>query len=191
MLNSHKQKKIAHVQVIPKLSGVQRVSLDILSNLPSYYDKYIIFGGDYEAEKELINECERNKIKVIFIEDLRREISFRDFNAFFNLLKLFNTMKFDIIHTNSTKPGIIARLAAKVARCKKIVHTVHGIAFHRFEKFPLRIIYLIIEAFCSFFSHYLISVNNYYLKYYPHIKNKKTIHNCVNTDNFNLSYKNN
>ena len=37
--------KIIHLQVIPKLSGVQRVSLEIMKQLPdSLYDKYILFG---------------------------------------------------------------------------------------------------------------------------------------------------
>jgi hypothetical protein len=44
-------KKIVHVQVIPQLSGVQQVSLDILKNLGSEYEKHIIFGGKKGDDK--------------------------------------------------------------------------------------------------------------------------------------------
>ena len=36
--------KILHIQVLPKLSGVQRVSLEIMKSLPdSQYDTWILF----------------------------------------------------------------------------------------------------------------------------------------------------
>jgi hypothetical protein len=69
-------KKIVHVQVIPQLSGVQQVSLDILKNLGSEYEKYIIFGGekgDDKFEATFIDD----DINVIYIKSLRRDISFR------------------------------------------------------------------------------------------------------------------
>jgi hypothetical protein len=40
-------KKILHIQVIPKLTGVQRVSLEILKSLPpDEYDKYVLFSNN-------------------------------------------------------------------------------------------------------------------------------------------------
>ncbi|WP_275554906.1 glycosyltransferase family 4 protein [Mixta sp. Marseille-Q2659] len=173
-------KKIVHVQVIPKLSGVQRVSLDILSHLDKEYQKFIIFGGGYTIEEALLKECEKNNIKIIIVNSLRREICLTDLKAFYDLYKIFRKEKFDIIHTNSTKPGIVARIAAKAAGCKKIVHTVHGIAFHKHQKIFFRIFYFLIEAFSCLFSDYLITVNKFYLKYYPHIRQKKAVHNSIN-----------
>ncbi|MGL9750643.1 MAG: hypothetical protein ACR5LC_03615 [Symbiopectobacterium sp.] len=111
-----------HVQVIPKLSGVQQVSLDILSNLYGDYDQYVIFGGSYEATPEFIARFESKGITVLFVKSLRREIGCLDINATCELFHLFKKYKFDIIHTNSTKPGIIARLSAKMAVCDYVIH---------------------------------------------------------------------
>lgn len=178
-------KKIAHIQVIPKLSGVQQVSLDILSNIEGY-EKYIIFGAEYLPDEELIKNCQCNNINVLYVKSLKREICIKDISAFWELYKLFKSEKFDIVHTNSTKPGIIARIAARIAGVKKVVHTIHGISYHRFEKFPKRFIYYFIEYISSLFSHYLVSVNSYYLKYYPLIRNKSVIYNAIDCSKFSI-----
>ncbi|MBJ7221593.1 MULTISPECIES: glycosyltransferase family 4 protein [unclassified Brenneria] len=172
-------KKIVHVQVIPKLSGVQQVSLDILSNLPDIYDKYIIFGGGYNPSDEFIRKFESQDVKIIFVPSLKREIGYLDVKAFCELFKIFREYKFDIVHTNSTKPGIVARFAAKLAGCRYVIHSVHGIAYHKFEKKHKRIFYYLVEFFFSFFSDVLVSVNRHYLKYYPFVRNKLCIHNAV------------
>ncbi|AZK62172.1 glycosyltransferase family 4 protein [Pectobacterium versatile] len=171
--------KIVHIQVIPKMSGVQQVSFDILKNLPNDFEKYIVFGGMYECKDNIVEKFSNIGVKVIFIDSLRREIGFNDILSIIELYKFFKKEKFDIIHTNSTKPGIVARFAAWLSGCKKVVHTVHGIAFHRFEKLHKRIFFYLIETFFCFFSNTLISVNNHYLKFYPHVKNKICIYNSI------------
>lgn len=180
------KKKIAHIQVTPHLTGVQQVSIDILSGLSDDYDKYIVFGGSYKVKDDFLKKLSDKKIKTIFIPSLKREIGFHDIAATKELFSLFKQYKFDIIHTNSTKPGIIARFAAKISGCPLVVHTVHGIAYHQFESIGKRIFYYSIEAFFSLFSDRLISVNNYYLKYYPFIKRKVCIHNSVEMNNITV-----
>ncbi|WP_407235593.1 glycosyltransferase [Escherichia coli] len=55
-----------------------------------------------------------------------------------------------MVHTNSTKPGVIARIAAKFAGVRKIVHTVHGIAFHAEMNTFKRLFYWLVEYFSCF-----------------------------------------
>lgn len=178
-----KIKKICHIQVIPKLSGVQQVSLDILENLSDNdFDKYIIFGGSYNFDEVLKKKLEECNVKIITNPYFKREICLDDVKAFFYFIKIFRQHKFDIVHTNSTKSGITARCAAWLARVPLVIHTIHGIAFHRFEKFHKRVFYYLIEAFCSLFSDVLTSVNKSYLKYYPFIHKKCCIYNGINPE---------
>lgn len=120
-------KKIAHIQLLPLLSGVQRVCLDELLRLdPSKYKRYLIC----KEPGPLTIEAEKNGIECIFVPSLTREISFiRDIHSLYSLIKLFKTYKFDIVHTHSSKPGILGRIAAKLCSVKFIVHTVHGFSF--------------------------------------------------------------
>ena len=127
--------KIAHVQVIPKLSGAQLFSLSLLSSLPNdVYEKYIIFSESEtvtsQQKEEVIARFADAGVTIIWLKSLRRNIGLHDVQCFFELVSIFKDNGFDIVHTNSTKPGIIARIAARVAGVKKVVHTVHGIAYH-------------------------------------------------------------
>jgi glycosyltransferase involved in cell wall biosynthesis len=170
------------VNVFSGLAGAQRISLDILSNLGDNYNKTIIFGGDRNLATECL--CKENGIRIIYVTTLKRNIGLHDLNAFWKLYKIFRNEKYDIVHTNSTKPGILARIAARLAGVDFIVHTVHGIAFHKYTKTPIRIIYYTLEIFSGIFGHVNVSVNNFYLKYYPSfLGDKMCIYNGVDFSN--------
>ncbi|ECI3445885.1 glycosyltransferase family 1 protein, partial [Salmonella enterica subsp. houtenae] len=81
----------------------------------------------------------------------------------------------DIVHTNSTKPGILARIAARMSGVKKIVHTVHGISFYKGQNVIKRLVYWAIECAALQFGDINVCVNNYYLKYYKNFFWKKNI----------------
>lgn len=178
-----KHVKIAHVQVIPKLSGVQQISLDILKSIKHENNqKYIICGEDVTVS---FSEAFKNAgVEIIIVPSLRRDIGLHDFICFFRLVSIFRKYKFDIVHTNSTKPGIIARIAAKVAGIKKIVHTVHGVAFHKHAGLFTRFVYIILENFATLFGNVNISVNRNYVRYYPFVKTK-VIYNGVDFTDLN------
>lgn len=177
--------KIAHVQVIPKLSGVQQITLDILSGLDDHkgpIEKIVICGDliDNDFAETFINE----NIKIIPISSMRRSIGVHDIKCFFELYKLFKNNQYDIVHTNSTKPGIIARIAAKCAGIKKVIHTVHGIAFHAHTNIFARSFYFILENVATLFGDVNITVNKKYTKYYPLVKSQ-VIYNGVDFGKLN------
>ena len=185
-VNNMTKCKVAHVLVFQKLAGSQVVSLNILKSLPNnVFDKYIIFGGEANSEFELY--FNKYNIKVLYIKSLGRNISKDDIKAFLELYSLFKKEKFDIVHTHSTKPAIIARIAAKFSGIKKIFHTVHGISFHSYEKNSKRFFYYICEIFSALFGDVNFLVNEKYKIYYPaKIINSITIHNGVDFDDFNI-----
>ena len=132
-------------------------------------------------KKTLISEVKKFGVHVKTIDSLKREIGFHDFKAFYEIYKLCRKEKFDIIHTQSSKPGFLGRIAGKIAGCKKIVHTVQGHAFHQFERPLKRLLFYMLEIFSGFFCNKLILVNKYYNKYFWFIpkKNVKTIYNAI------------
>lgn len=180
-------KKIAHVQVIPKLSGAQQISLDILASIKDDdVDKYIICGElDGALSKEFAQRFESAGVKIISLSSLKRNIGIHDLKCFIELYKVFKKEKFDIVHTNSTKPGIIARIAARIAGVKKIIHTVHGIAFHNNERMMKRVFYYLIENVATLFGDVNVTVNKIYTKYYPFAKNV-VVYNGVDLNLFKV-----
>ncbi|MFC1887395.1 glycosyltransferase family 4 protein [Candidatus Cloacimonadota bacterium] len=177
------KKKIVHLQVLPILSGVQRISLSIFKNLDrEKFELFLICAeptGDIEPA--LITETEALGIKVIILKDLKREIGFHDIRALFKLIKIFREYNFDIIHTHSSKTGFLGRIAGKLSGHRAVIHTVHGIAFHDAESFLNRILYLLLEIFAGFFNDKVVLVNKFYRKKFWFIPERKlmTIYNSI------------
>jgi len=65
-----------------------------------------------------------------------------------------------IVHTHSSKAGILGRIAAKIARVPIIVHTVHGWSFHNRMNPILRRFYIFLEKLCVRFTAAMIVVSD-------------------------------
>lgn len=50
-----------------------------------------------------------------------------DLRAFFELLRILRRERFDVVHTHNPKPGVLGRIAARIAGVPCIVNTVHGL----------------------------------------------------------------
>jgi glycosyltransferase involved in cell wall biosynthesis len=183
-LYSRSRKKILHILARPYLAGAQRISLEILRNLSNdEYDKYVLFGNDAidnNLKLECIEKFEMAAVKVLFSKNMCRNIGLKDIPAIIEIYKLCKREKFDIVHTNSTKPGIIGRIAATLAHVPLVIHTVHGLAFHEFVKFPKWQFYWFCEMFAAFFCNKIVLVNKYYNRYFKLFKSKIiTIYNGI------------
>jgi len=70
-------------------------------------------------------------VTFLLISGLVRRIDpFHDLCAWVSLLKHIRREKPDLVHTHSSKAGILGRLAAKLAGVPLIVHTPHGHVFY-------------------------------------------------------------
>ncbi len=102
-----------------------------------------VCGGEGELAQRLrALQLER----VIICPFLVREPSpAQDLRAFFFLWRLLREENYQIVHTHSSKAGILARWAAKMAGTPVILHTMHGIPwlanplFTRIERLTARI----------------------------------------------------
>ena len=63
-----------------------------------------------------------------------------DMAAAMRIGRLCRAGRFDIVHTHSTKAGLLGRAAAAFARAPVIVHTVHGVPFAPREWRPQRLL---------------------------------------------------
>jgi glycosyltransferase involved in cell wall biosynthesis len=69
----------------------------------------------------------------------------QDITALFSLVRLFRREKPQIVHTHSSKAGILGRWAARIAGVPVIFHTVHGFGFNDFQKPLVKNIYIWLE----------------------------------------------
>ncbi|HCL5273008.1 TPA: glycosyltransferase family 4 protein [Salmonella enterica] len=148
--------KILHVQLLPLLSGVQRVSLNEIIHLKNTFD-YSLVCADEGALTEALKALD---IPCYTIPDFCRKLSLlQDLLALCKLYRLIRAKRFDIVHTHSSKTGVIGRVAAKFAGVPKIIHTVHGYAFPGATSKLSYYFYFFIEWFAKFFTDELIVLN--------------------------------
>lgn len=64
-----------------------------------------------------------------------------------------------LVHTHSSKAGILGRIAARLAGVPAIVHTFHGFGFHARQGRLRRALYVLAERFCAKLSDALVFVS--------------------------------
>jgi glycosyltransferase involved in cell wall biosynthesis len=145
------------------MSGVQKSMVDLISKLDK--EKYQVT-VICQSEGELTEVLSKRQIPFILVSSLKREINFfYDFKALIDLIKIFRENKFDIIHTHSSKPGFLGRIAGKIAKVECLVHTVQGFAFHEFSRKLSVFVFTLLERIVGKFSNKIIIVNDQDFQY--------------------------
>lgn len=119
--------RVCHIITKLELGGAQQNTLYTLAHLDrSRFEPSLITGtkGFLDAEGRAA------AARAWFIESLDREISIkRDPAALLALARLLRKERPHIVHTHSSKAGILGRWAAVLAGVPHIVHSIHGYGF--------------------------------------------------------------
>jgi glycosyltransferase involved in cell wall biosynthesis len=75
-----------------------------------------------------------------------------DVRAFFELLAILRHERFDIVHTHNPKPGIMGRVAGRLAGVPCVVNTVHGLYATPDDRMRRKAPILTVESLASRFS---------------------------------------
>lgn len=151
--------KVAHVLVMPNLTGVQRSMLDLLDHLDQSKFKIEVI---CRSRGKLTQVLAARGITVKLVPELRRHINpIKDLIAFIKLWQLYRNQKYQIIHTHYTKTGFLGRVAGKIAGVPVVIHTVHGFGFHEFSTSLFEKFLVILEKIAGRCSNLIISVNQY------------------------------
>src|SRR4029079_4163983 len=112
-------------------------------------------------EGPMTDELARLGINFTTVPSLDRPIRpWKDQRAFFELKRLFERERFDIVHTHSSKPGAVARIAARIGGVPHVIHHVQGFAFHEFSPSTKRWLYSSVEKFAGRFCDWVIFAND-------------------------------
>lgn len=150
---------VCHVQLLPLLSGVQRVTLQIFDALDRRrFEPHVVMQGPGPFADEL----QRRDVRCHFVPNLVRPIHpLRDFAAYRDLKSLFRRERFQIVHTHCSKPGIVGRIAARHAGVPHVLHHVHTFPVHDRSSAAARLVYGGIERFAAAYADYLLFVSRH------------------------------
>ncbi|MEW6378178.1 MAG: glycosyltransferase family 4 protein [bacterium] len=161
--------KIRIVQIITKLElgGAQEATLSTVENLDRSRFEPVLISGQHGL---LVQKARSLKgVKCIFVPALHRQVHpVWDFLALVHLILILHREKMEnpriIVHTNSSKAGILGRMAAAAAGIGCIVHTVHGFGFHDYQRPLARKLYIFLEKAAARVSTRIIFVSRANLK---------------------------
>jgi len=150
--------KVIHVITKLELGGAQKVTLMTLERLPrDRYELGLVTGPD----GLLVDWATRIEgLEPVWMPSLIREVRpIQDLKALFSMLRLFRREKPQIVHTHSSKAGILGRWAARLAGVPFIFHTAHGFGFHDFQRPLVKRVYVWLERITSKITTKLVVVS--------------------------------
>ena len=124
------------------------------------YETILIAGTADENEVSMEEFALRHQVKPILIPEIGREISlFDDLVALWKIFQIMLKEKPDIVHTNSSKGGLLGRIPAILLRVPLILHTYHGHVFSGyFSKLKTKLI-IWIEKILAVFTRIIIVIS--------------------------------
>lgn len=153
-----KKPKVIHIITRLDMGGSSQNTLLSCRGLAGGYDLILVHGPSHEsrmADLEIKNVNDqvltliKNGVAVITVSSLVRRINpLNDLRALLSIFKLMVRENPDIVHTHSSKAGILGRLAAKLSGVSHIIHTPHGhVFFGHFGPLASRVFLLIERLF--------------------------------------------
>ena len=154
--------KVNLLYVITKLElgGAQKQLLVLISLLDRKQFNPVLFtsrAGLLWQEASSINGLALKKSR--FLEHSINPL--KDFLALIELCRFIKKNNIDIVHTHSSKAGILGRWAARLAGAKVIIHTVHGWSFNNYQAWLVKMIFIWLEKISARITDKLIVVSNY------------------------------
>jgi len=143
-----------------ELGGAQKQLLSLIAHL----DKERFTPFLFTAEQGLLVGDARG-IKGLNLRTsraLERPINLgKDILALWEIFRFIRRNNIGIVHTHSSKAGLLGRIAAKLAGVKIIIHTVHGWSFNCGQSRLRRNLFIRLERLAAGFCDKLIVVSDF------------------------------
>ena len=148
---------VCHIITKLELGGAQKITLRTVALLDrSRFRPILIVGG--EAGELDVDATRIPDTGFYRIPSLVRAIHpVLDVKALLSLIKLLRSIRPMIVHTHSSKAGILGRWAARLAGVPIIVHSVHGFGFTPAQHPMLKWFLIVLERWSSLFTQWVFT----------------------------------
>ena len=155
--------RVVHIITRLILGGAQENTLytAIGQHRDPRFDVTLLCGVDEAGEGDMFAEANRAGVTTVVLPSLVREIRpLTDVKAFLDMYRFLKGRSVTVVHTHSSKAGIIGRLAARAAGVPIVVHTLHGLVFHEFQSRWKNRFYILLKRVCAPMTDTIISVSD-------------------------------
>ncbi|MBI3603188.1 MAG: glycosyltransferase, partial [Nitrospirae bacterium] len=149
---------VAHLITKLELGGAQQNTLFTVAHLdPARFRPVLITGepGFLDSEVRALGGVEFHQVPAL----IRRICPWRDIHALVALTALLTRLKPAIVHTHSSKAGILGRWAARLAGVPIIIHSIHGFGITPDQPGPLRFVLMALERWTGRFTTRFFAVS--------------------------------
>ncbi len=151
---------ILYIVTKMELGGAQKQVLSLIRRLDEADFQVFLF----TAQEGLLLDEARGipGLKLKLSRFLERPISpVNDLICLIEIYRFIRENRIQIVHTHSSKAGILGRLGGHLAGVKNIIHTVHGWSFNDFQHPLVRGLYILLERICGSLTDCLVVVCEY------------------------------
>jgi glycosyltransferase involved in cell wall biosynthesis len=153
--------RIVHIITRLILGGAQENTVLTVEGLHHRYgDEVTLITGPAEGpEGDLFERARRSSLNVELMPELIRAVRpSTDVRAYRLLRRAIRRLRPEVVHTHSSKAGIIGRAAAWHEGVPVVVHTVHGLPFGPSERPWKNRLYVASERWAARRCHAIVSV---------------------------------
>jgi glycosyltransferase involved in cell wall biosynthesis len=149
--------RVAHIITQLELGGAQRNTLYTLGHLDAeQFEPFLICGPGGMLDEEVWH----GSWPTHFIRWLVRPVHpIKDVLALVAIYKKLRELRPEIVHTHSSKAGILGRIAAYLAGVPVIIHTFHGFGFTPGQRPWVRRLFVLAEKYGAMLSTHLVFVS--------------------------------
>ncbi len=133
--------------------SIRFLLLDQIKALQAMGHEVVVFC----APGKWVEEIRAEGINLETLDIAREPSPWRDLRSLIALWRIFRRHKFDVVHTDTPKAGLLGPIAAKLAGVPVIVHTIHGLLFHDRMSRWRKAFFWLPEKITATFSDYLLS----------------------------------
>jgi glycosyltransferase involved in cell wall biosynthesis len=153
--------RVLHVITRLVVGGAQENTLATVAGLRARGHEVVLATGPAVGrEGSLMDSARRRGISPVLIPELVRELSpARDAAALVDLYRLIRRGGFDIVHTHTSKAGVLGRIAARLARVPAVVHTPHGHVFDGYFGPLATAAFVAVERACAPLTDAMIAIS--------------------------------
>ncbi len=139
-----KRTKVVHIITMLELGGAQEITLHQLEHLDRERYEPVLLAGPGGILDEVARRLPG--VRVHFVPRLIRPVRpWTDLGALGDLRRILEEERPDLVHTHSSKAGILGRWAARLARVPLVVHSIHGFGFNDHQPWPVRRAFVLAE----------------------------------------------
>ena len=155
--------RVAHIVTRMNTGGVAVLIAEIFKGYDRSAFEFTLITGICQSGEEEYLQGRGLKLNEIQVSSMNRSLNpLKDLTAFISIIRILNQLKPDIVHTHTSKAGLLGRIAAKIVCPRaKVVHTYHGHLLQGYFSSLATKLIVLTEKYLARISDVLVSMGNH------------------------------